>query len=105
MKELIPRYQIQGRLIERAAGKVVRDEVRNASSDSIEEATWKARAFTEAGFTTWIFEVSPGGLSPQYVLLQQTRPVQTEGHETGRSRTGPRPASARARRRSLAARP
>jgi|GEM_PF-3501538 len=78
VKELIPRYEIQGRMIERAAGKVVRDEVRLASRDSIEAATQEARAFTEAGFTAWIFEVRPGIPTPHYELLQRTRPVRAQ---------------------------
>jgi len=75
---MIPSYQIQGRILEWSTGRVVRDEVRHASSDSIEMAKRQAQAFTDAGFTAWIFEVRTGSLSPQYTLLQRIRPVRAK---------------------------
>lgn len=85
---MIPRYEIQGRLLERSDGRVIRDEVRHASSDSIEEAKRQAQTFTKAGFTVWIFEVRPGGLSPQYELLQRIRPLQAEASPPSTSAIG-----------------
>ncbi len=69
-------YEIQGRVIERAGGAVIRDEVRLSTCDSNEEAVRTARAFVADGFTTWIFLVEPGsGHMPVYQLLDTLRPV------------------------------
>ncbi len=62
-----PRFEIQGRLIERRDGVRIRDEVRRASAQSHEEAVRLAIALRADGFTVWIYRVEAGsGSEPVY---------------------------------------
>lgn len=57
-----PRLEIQGRLIARRDGVIVRDEVRHATALDLVEAQRVARDLVTEGFTVWVFavEVGPG---------------------------------------------
>jgi hypothetical protein len=68
-------FEIQARLLKRRAGIVVRDEVRRARADTIDDAVTAARGFTADGFTTWIYRVEIGtGIRPTYRSVQMMNP-------------------------------
>lgn len=73
------KYEIQGRILERAGRKVVRDEVRLAVAETLDDAVRSAQAFVADGFTAWIFAVEPGSqTTPVYRLLDTLRPAPSQ---------------------------
>lgn len=73
------RYEIQGRVVERHKGVIVRDEARRAERDSLDSAKDVATTFLADGLMTWIFEVrwEPGQTTPTYTMVDRLRPAET----------------------------
>jgi hypothetical protein len=71
------RYEIQGRIVERHAGVILRDEARRASRDSLAAAREVAATFLADGLVTWIFEVrwEPGRTTPSYTMVDRAWPI------------------------------
>ncbi len=71
------RYEIQGRIVERHGGVIVRDEARRAGRDSLAAAREVAATFLADGLVTWIFEVrrEPGRTAPSYTMVDRTWPT------------------------------
>ncbi|MGH3566620.1 MAG: hypothetical protein ACRDRH_11435 [Pseudonocardia sp.] len=70
-------FEIQARLLERRDGTYVRDEVRLARANTLDNAVRSARTFTADGFTVWIYRVEPGsGMTPAYHLARTLHPKQ-----------------------------
>lgn len=67
------RFEVQARL-RRHEGRVVRDESRCASVDTIDAARRAASALVADGFTVWIFGVTLDGPRPVYRSLETMRP-------------------------------
>ncbi|MDN5747153.1 MAG: hypothetical protein L0H64_01260 [Pseudonocardia sp.] len=72
-------YEIQGRVVERHEGVIVRDEARRADRDSLDAAREVAATFLADGLVTWIFEVrwQPGRTTPTYMMVDRLRPTET----------------------------
>ena len=72
------RYEIQGRVVERHKGVIVRDEARRADRETLDAAQEVATTFLADGLTTWIFEVrwEPGQTTPTYTMVDRLRPAE-----------------------------
>jgi len=69
------RFEVQARVLQRDGQRIVRDEVRLATSDSLADVTATAVALVAEGFTTWIFAVHRNdGRTPIYRLIDTRRP-------------------------------
>lgn len=77
------RYEIQGRVVERHEGVIVRDEARRAEPDSLEAVNEVATTFLADGLMTWIFEVQweAGRTTPTDTMVNRFRPTRSS-HRT-----------------------
>ena len=71
------RYEIQGRIVERRDGVILRDEARRAGRDSIDAAREVAATYLADGLVTWIYTVrwEPGRTTPTYTKVDCRRPT------------------------------
>ena len=66
------RFVVQGRVVKWHSGRIVRDEVRSAETDTRDKALRTARGFAEQGLTVWIFQLRHGtGIAPVYQLVHR----------------------------------
>ena len=66
------RFSVQGRVIVRRHGRIVRDEARTSEVSTLDEATRAARDLAAEGFTAWVFERRDGaGVAPVYTLVER----------------------------------
>lgn len=72
------RYEIQGRIVERRKGVILRDEARRDDRDSLDAARAVARTYLADGLVTWIFTVrwEPGRSTPTYELVDRLDPTE-----------------------------
>jgi len=84
-------FEIQARLFECRDGACVRNEVRLARANILDDAVRSARTFTADGFTVWIYRVEPGsGMTPAYHLTHTLHPEQRDARSSrprGETRT------------------
>lgn len=81
------RYEIQGRVIERHEGVILRDEARRAGRDSLDAAKEVAATFLADGLVTWIFEVQwePDRTTPTYMMVDRLQPTEPRSSRRTRS--------------------
>jgi hypothetical protein len=66
------RFSVQGRVIVRRHGRIVRDEARSSEVSTRAEASSAARDLAAEGFTAWVFELRDGaGVTPVYTLVER----------------------------------